>query len=37
MAKRIIDAILGLKFDDNPSTVAAAAVFYALASDVSIL
>nr|CAD1844372.1 unnamed protein product [Ananas comosus var. bracteatus] len=34
MAKRIIDAILGLKFDDNPSTVAAAAVFYALASDV---
>ncbi|CAL9102828.1 unnamed protein product [Musa acuminata var. zebrina] len=34
MAKRIIDAILGLRLDDSPSTVAAAALFYVLASDV---
>ncbi|URD83918.1 hypothetical protein MUK42_05392 [Musa troglodytarum] len=34
MAKRIIDAILGLNLDDSPSTVAAAGLFYVLASDV---
>ncbi|KAJ6841890.1 uncharacterized protein M6B38_304540 [Iris pallida] len=34
MAKRIIDAILALNFDDSPSTVAAAALFFVLASDV---
>ncbi|THU67156.1 hypothetical protein C4D60_Mb05t21680 [Musa balbisiana] len=34
MAKRIIDAILGLRLDDSPSTVAAAGLFYVLASDV---
>ncbi|RWV81743.1 hypothetical protein GW17_00056812 [Ensete ventricosum] len=34
MAKRIIDAIMGLRLDDSPSTVAAAGLFYVLASDV---
>ncbi|XP_072956838.1 wings apart-like protein 2 isoform X1 [Typha angustifolia] len=34
MAKRIIDAILDLKFDDDPTSIAAAAIFYVLASDV---
>ncbi|KAJ6822724.1 uncharacterized protein M6B38_387685 [Iris pallida] len=34
MTKRIIDAILALNFDDSPSTVAAAALFFVLASDV---
>lgn len=33
MAKTIIDAILGLSIDDSPSTLAAAALFYVLASD----
>ncbi|XP_043689133.1 wings apart-like protein 2 [Telopea speciosissima] len=32
-AKTIIDSILGIKFDDSPSTLAAAALFYILASD----
>nr|XP_010918439.1 uncharacterized protein LOC105042809 [Elaeis guineensis] len=34
MAQRIVNAILNLNFDDSPSTVAAAALFYVLASDV---
>ncbi|GLT82946.1 hypothetical protein SLE2022_012650 [Rubroshorea leprosula] len=33
MAKIIIDAILGLSFDDTPSNLAAAALFYVLTSD----
>ncbi|KAF8391374.1 hypothetical protein HHK36_023678 [Tetracentron sinense] len=33
MAKTIIDAILGLNLDDSPSTLAASALFYVLASD----
>ncbi|KAG9440999.1 hypothetical protein H6P81_016853 [Aristolochia fimbriata] len=33
MAKTIIDAILGLSFDDSPSILAAAALFFALSSD----
>ncbi|XP_058078033.1 wings apart-like protein 1 [Magnolia sinica] len=33
MMKTIIDAILGLTFDDSPSTLAASALFYVLASD----
>ncbi|PKA60410.1 hypothetical protein AXF42_Ash008470 [Apostasia shenzhenica] len=34
MARRIIDAILGLNLDDSPCALAAATVFYVLASDV---
>ncbi|XP_039070659.1 wings apart-like protein 1 [Hibiscus syriacus] len=34
MAKTIIDSILGLNFDDIPSNLAAAAVFYVLTNDV---
>lgn len=37
MAKKIIDAVLGLNLDDSPSTIAAAALFFVLASDVSSL
>ncbi|KAH7664407.1 Sister chromatid cohesion protein [Dioscorea alata] len=33
MAKKIIDAVLGLNLDDSPSTIAAAALFFVLASD----
>ncbi|KAK4421246.1 hypothetical protein Salat_2075100 [Sesamum alatum] len=33
MAKTIIDAVLGLSFDDQPSNLAAAALFYILTSD----
>ncbi|XXG45220.1 hypothetical protein AAC387_Pa02g0356 [Persea americana] len=33
MAKAIVDAILGLSMDDFPSTLAASALFYVLASD----
>ncbi|XP_077241724.1 wings apart-like protein 2 [Tasmannia lanceolata] len=33
MAKKVIDAILGLSFDDPSSTLAASALFYVLASD----
>ncbi|KAL8045869.1 hypothetical protein ABFS82_08G144000 [Erythranthe guttata] len=33
MAKTIIDAVLGLSFDDKPSNLAAAALFYILTSD----
>ncbi|KAK9268097.1 hypothetical protein L1049_010536 [Liquidambar formosana] len=33
MAKTIIDAILDLSFDDSPSNLAAAALFYVLTSD----
>ncbi|XWS12679.1 hypothetical protein CRYUN_Cryun37aG0110900 [Craigia yunnanensis] len=33
MAKTIIDAILGLNFDDTPSNLAAVALFYVLTSD----
>ncbi|XP_038978340.1 wings apart-like protein 1 [Phoenix dactylifera] len=33
MAQRIVDAILHINFDDSPSTVAAAALIYVLASD----
>ncbi|KAG6694604.1 hypothetical protein I3843_09G057200 [Carya illinoinensis] len=33
MAKMIVDAILGLSFDDSPSNLAAAALFCVLASD----
>ncbi|OVA13219.1 Wings apart-like protein [Macleaya cordata] len=33
MAKTIIDAVLDLSFDDSPSTLAAATLFYILASD----
>ncbi|XP_068640585.1 wings apart-like protein 2 [Aristolochia californica] len=33
MAKTIIDAILSLSFDDSPSTLAAAALFFVMASD----
>ncbi|XP_042520212.1 wings apart-like protein 2 [Macadamia integrifolia] len=32
-AKTVIDSILGIRFDDSPSTLAAAALFYILASD----
>lgn len=35
MARTIIDAVLGLPFDDSPSNLAAAALFYILTSDVS--
>ena len=35
MAKRIVDSILGLKSDDSPSILAAATLFFVLASDVS--
>lgn len=35
MAKTIIDAILGLSFEDSPSNLAAAALFYVLTNDVS--
>lgn len=35
MTKTIIDAVLGLSFDDTPSNLAAAALFYILTSDVS--
>ncbi|KAF8413908.1 hypothetical protein HHK36_001904 [Tetracentron sinense] len=33
MAKTIVHAIMGLSFDDSPSNLAAAALFYVLASD----
>ncbi|KAL5994521.1 hypothetical protein ACLOJK_024574 [Asimina triloba] len=33
MMKTIIDAVLGLKFDDPPCTLAASALFFVLASD----
>lgn len=33
MAKTIIDAVLGLSFDDSPSNLAAAALFHILTSD----
>ncbi|KAL5839596.1 hypothetical protein ACOSQ4_012204 [Xanthoceras sorbifolium] len=33
MAKTIIDAIIGLSFDDSPSNLAAAALFYILTGD----
>ncbi|KAI9197577.1 hypothetical protein LWI28_000928 [Acer negundo] len=33
MAKTIIDAIMGLSFDDSPSNLAAAALFYILTGD----
>ncbi|KAI8525487.1 hypothetical protein RHMOL_Rhmol13G0233800 [Rhododendron molle] len=33
MARTIIDAVLGLPFDDSPSNLAAAALFYILTSD----
>lgn len=33
MAKTIIDAVLGISFDDPPSNLAAAALFYILTSD----
>ncbi|KAH6763968.1 hypothetical protein C2S51_015217 [Perilla frutescens var. frutescens] len=33
IARKIIDAILGLSFDDTPSNLAAAALFYLLTSD----
>ncbi|OMO65133.1 Wings apart-like protein [Corchorus olitorius] len=33
MAKTIVDAILGLNFDDTPSNLAAVALFYVLTSD----
>lgn len=36
LAKRIIDALMSLNFDDQPCSAAAAALFYVLASDVSI-
>lgn len=35
MAKTIVDAILGLSFDDSPSNLAAATLFCVLTSDVS--
>jgi hypothetical protein len=35
MAKTIVDAILGLSFDDSPSNLAAAALLCVLTSDVS--
>ena len=35
LAKTIIDAILGLSFDDSSSNLAAATLFYVLTSDVS--
>lgn len=35
MAKTIIDTVLGLSFDDSPSNLAAAGLFYILTSDVS--
>lgn len=35
MAKRIIDAVLGLNLDDTPSNLAAAALFFVLTNDVS--
>lgn len=35
IARKIIDAIFGLSFDDTPSNLAAAALFYLLTSDVS--
>uniref|UniRef100_A0A1D1YY17 Wings apart-like n=1 Tax=Anthurium amnicola TaxID=1678845 RepID=A0A1D1YY17_9ARAE len=34
MSKRIIDAVVGLSIDDSASSIAAAALFYILASDV---
>ncbi|XP_038689899.1 wings apart-like protein 1 isoform X2 [Tripterygium wilfordii] len=33
MAKTIVDAVLGLSFDDSPSNLAAAALFHVLTSD----
>ncbi|KAH9796881.1 Wings apart-like protein 1 [Citrus sinensis] len=33
LAKTIVDAVLGLSFDDSPSNLAAAALFYVLTSD----
>lgn len=35
MAKTMLDAILGLNFDDLPSNLASAALFYVLTRDVS--
>ena len=35
MAKTIIDAVMGLSFDDSPCNLASAALLYALTSDVS--
>ena len=35
MARKIIDAILGISVDDTPSNLAAAALYYLLTSDVS--
>ena len=35
MAKTIIDAVMGLSFDDSPSNLAAATIFFVLTSDVS--
>lgn len=35
MAKTIIDAVLGLSFDDSASNLAAATLFYILTGDVS--
>lgn len=35
MARTIIDAVLGLSFDDSASNLAAATLFYILTSDVS--
>lgn len=35
MTKRIVDSILGLNLEDLPSTLAAATLFFVLASDVS--
>lgn len=34
-AKTILEAVVGLSFDDPPSNLAAAALFYILTSDVS--
>lgn len=35
MAKTIVDAVLGLSFDDSASNLAAATLFYILTGDVS--
>lgn len=35
MAKTIINALIGLNFDDSPSNLAAATLFYLLTGDVS--
>lgn len=36
LAKTIIDVVLGLSFDDPPSNLAAAALFYILTGDVCV-